>query len=686
MLGRSGRLVAATSMIVVAATAAGAEPRPCGPRLEAYEGYVLRQVELDGPFPFAAVFRRILKSLESDLPARGEPLSISEVNDAQDRVDKRVRATPTLLELPLSITAVTVLLENCDDEARQLDLVYWVFTTRIGAPSLALGDLNDRAREDPAHIASISEDASRLSLVPALRFDESDRLVAGAHAAWVHAPSGVRIFAEGAVSERYTTAALGVAGSREVESTLLWRASFGGGYRFEEQPVRGEEVRRGVAFGWFAGLTRPLSPLDGVARYAVQFEDGFAESSLRSPGFETDTHYRALKALTGVSGVSGRNDYAVSIGTELGSTTAATPSWYRILFDGAYNVRIAPRTPLFDHRALDLNGRLVGGWLEPVGQGRAPQSARFFGGVRPRMFSEVPDWPLLTAPMIRGYPDNRFYAQLTGDVSGRERFGSLNLTSAFTAWRRPLLPKDVYTNEGFLAAIAAEKTTARSSLSSYHESRDPAMADADTIAADADGVLISLEKHLSQLHVPDASAGALASCRASVRRGRATIRQAREQRKFRTVGNPNAPPGSLLAVVKQCETNLNGSLDDPTLHAAAVRLRQHVDAIERVFTKVDHAAVERKAKEDFALADRALDAFVHEINLVSVDPVAIFDVAYASPAVRDTFVRYSVGGGVRLTVGSMVSFSLGYAVNPNRGRGEPAGALFFEMRFADVLR
>ena len=84
--------------------------------------------------------------------------------------------------------------------------------------------------------------------------------------------------------------------------------------------------------------------------------------------------------------------------------------------------------------------------------------------------------------------------------------------------------------------------------------------------------------------------------------------------------------------------------------------------------------------------DRALTALVHEINLVSVDPVFIFDTAYIGPGPAPRLVRYGLGGGARLTLGSHVSFTAGYAVNANRGAGEPRGAVFLEMKFHDLIR
>jgi len=72
-----------------------------------------------------------------------------------------------------------------------------------------------------------------------------------------------------------------------------------------------------------------------------------------------------------------------------------------------------------------------------------------------------------------------------------------------------------------------------------------------------------------------------------------------------------------------------------------------------------------------------------DASSVMNDPVVVFDRAGGS----SSLVRYAAGGGLRVTLASTVSFQAGYAVNVNRGPGEPRGAFFIiGMRFHDVIR
>ena len=186
--------------------------------------------------------------------------------------------------------------------------------------------------------------------------------------------------------------------------------------------------------------------------------------------------------------------------------------------------------------------------------------------------------------------------------------------------------------------------------------------------------------------VPDDLSEALELCQESVEKALATVEKGRTSKSFGLLLNRSVR-GGLPLVIRDCEEDLNASLDRPEIHAAARRIEQERARIEDILqNRVDHQAVERRADEDFAIVDRALTAFVHEINLVSVDPVVLFDTAYIGPTASSAFVRHSVGGGLRVTLGSTASFTLGYAANLNRAAGEPRGSLFFELKVFDLIR
>ena len=74
-----------------------------------------------------------------------------------------------------------------------------------------------------------------------------------------------------------------------------------------------------------------------------------------------------------------------------------------------------------------------------------------------------------------------------------------------------------------------------------------------------------------------------------------------------------------------------------------------------------HQQVAKRAQEDSALATQVLDTFSKELNLLSVDPVLVYDVASLRTGAADTITRHALGAGVRLTIASHALFTVGYA-------------------------
>jgi hypothetical protein len=140
-------------------------------------------------------------------------------------------------------------------------------------------------------------------------------------------------------------------------------------------------------------------------------------------------------------------------------------------------------------------------------------------------------------------------------------------------------------------------------------------------------------------------------------------------------------------VAVACEEELNARLAGTPLSAelgALDKARVMLDDIVR--NKVNHQLVAKRAEQDSALGVRVLEAFTNEINLISLDPVFIYDVAALTNAATVDTTRHALGGGVRVTFASHVSFMGGYAVNLNRAPGEPSGAAFVSLKFIDLIR
>ena len=79
---------------------------------------------------------------------------------------------------------------------------------------------------------------------------------------------------------------------------------------------------------------------------------------------------------------------------------------------------------------------------------------------------------------------------------------------------------------------------------------------------------------------------------------------------------------------------------------------------------------------------RIVDALFDYVNIVAVSPVVVFDTSRIGP----NAVRHSAGGGIRFTMVSTVSFTMGWATNLGRQPGESRGAFFFSTEFRDLFR
>jgi hypothetical protein len=88
------------------------------------------------------------------------------------------------------------------------------------------------------------------------------------------------------------------------------------------------------------------------------------------------------------------------------------------------------------------------------------------------------------------------------------------------------------------------------------------------------------------------------------------------------------------------------------------------------------------ARQDMSKARKVLDTVMYELNVYSIAPVAVFDVARVWPAATGT--RYAVGGGVRFSLVNL-NLTVGYAANPSRRTGEGPGALFLTLEVMNLF-
>ena len=107
------------------------------------------------------------------------------------------------------------------------------------------------------------------------------------------------------------------------------------------------------------------------------------------------------------------------------------------------------------------------------------------------------------------------------------------------------------------------------------------------------------------------------------------------------------------------------------------------DQIKQVLAAIPSDVYVTRARKDLAPAHSVLDVFLYELNLYSISPVAMFDVARVWPST--TGVRYGVGGGLRFSLVN-VNLTMGYSANLHRLDTEKAGAFVFKLDVTNVFR
>ena len=123
------------------------------------------------------------------------------------------------------------------------------------------------------------------------------------------------------------------------------------------------------------------------------------------------------------------------------------------------------------------------------------------------------------------------------------------------------------------------------------------------------------------------------------------------------------------------------------LNGAARRFAAVRDQVADGFKRLRVPRYEAEANETVDYIGRVVDVFFNELNLVSVSPILMLDVAQIGSKRRPIGddPRYGVGLGLRLSLVN-VDFTAGYSVNPNPRRGEAPGAFVFTLTINDLFR
>jgi hypothetical protein len=664
-------------------------------------GFTVRSIRIDDPFGFLPWIKARQKraadqitTLIKDKPftyanAAGKALDIIEnENFLPDTSDARVK---------LRLELVTV--ANCT--SGNVDLIYRIYSTQIMPVLSARPEERVKERETPQDSAGQStvetKGASPFHLTPTAGYDSTDLLFGGGRFEFTPRNFGKLPFKsaiiKGEASSRMhnVSAALEGAYDSQVETgSGLAHAEWLINFEHYSLPTGAGDIRGGHLTAQFAGVTKPMLNGNVSLRFGAALEGGNRQtepgSLIIAPDTVANAGFGTLKLYGAIDSRLRNHIFTASYGLELGSVgPAARVDWHKHILDARHQFWYS----LGNHHLLDVESRFTLGRLSVPG--KVPLPERFFGGRNEEFLIASDTWQIRANPVIRAIPGSRFFQ--TVDGAGARQFFSYNLTAAYGIWRKTLVPEELTTDDDFKSELEGAITTVTSTLQNYYSSKDQHYNNVVAQLPAAQTALQDLKNAVTAAQASHADqADLFKACTRAVSGG------------LRRLGSAITPQGAdpygliasvlsddpdeiqLLKVNKACETDLNGVLHDANISATTSRVETLRKAMLAEFNQIDENRAQQQATADMAFTRRTLNTLFNDVNIYSISPVVVFDVARIGPrsgAVGGT--RYGPGAGIRFELATTAHFTLGYAWNVNQGPGEGRGNIFFAIGVRDLF-
>jgi hypothetical protein len=678
--------------------------------------YVTKVVRIKSPLDFLPGVSQRFDEIKRQLPIQTDKIfSASAVSAGRALIETQMKAAERNLDPRSRILIVFARIENCHETTPlQLDVVYWVLNSNYNSYfSHSWETKSDEiqrpatAMETGASPATATQAKRFFFVTPFIDYNRTRQLSGGANVV-IQTPGGIfdtaQLTASGSATSNSEEVQL--VGARAPQHTSLNYLEYRFAYAHTDTPAGNNRLREGTLSTQFFGATKPLGANHLVLRFGTSLEGGNRQTELNSPAFEghsiESSGYGALKSYFGATARTRSYSFALSYGLQAGTRGATTAiDFIKHIADIGLTARwfLKDDQPGEFHKSLAVEAQFTGGAIQTLG--RLPVAERFFGGNAVPNFIAGDSWRIRGGASIRSIPQNRLNATSTMDAIGGTSFYSANLTFSRAIWGRPIIPKEMAGDPQFLPTLTAARTSAREALITAYKNKltqvyEPLIANLAQVETDLTTLRILLENLPSDAgsEVKDAASDAHDSMvMAST-----------------TLEDKSTLPGKLDSLLKEPNTaacqdeencsiltqlrfNLGTLLDalnaahaDAASHQAKTildSLASQQPHLVNELNSLDFGEATRQADADMQMVGPVLNSFLNEINIVSVSPVGIFDVARIWPDRVGT--RFGIGGGVRL---SLVNFNvtLGYAVNPKPRFQESRGAFFFSMDVTELFR
>jgi hypothetical protein len=279
---------------------------------------------------------------------------------------------------------------------------------------------------------------------------------------------------------------------------------------------------------------------------------------------------------------------------------------------------------------------------------------------------------------------------------------SYNLTAAYALWRKALISSELANDGKFKSLLQGQLTSATSVEQLHYATKDHHYLN---LAAKLPDIKAALETLGAAVAAQEAVKDEFKACTAAIKiaifraKTAASSKSAKQYADVAALLSVSAAQGEdrLTKVIDACVPSLNGknsgiaepyrSLEEnPSVREAGANVNDIRQNMEGEFQKIDQRQAANKAKADMAFTRRTLSTLFNDVNIYSVSPVFVFDLArIGTEKAGIGGVRYGPGAGLRLELASTVHFTAGYAWNTRPGLGEGHGAVFFSLGVRDLF-
>jgi len=663
--------------------------------------YKVRSIRIDDPFLFLPWVKARQKRASAQITEliKSKPFTYADVSDKALKIIEDENFLPDTSDARVKFRLEFVSVENCTDN--QVDVVYRIYSTQILPVLSARPEERVKERQTPqapaGQTTTLTKESSPLHFVPTGGYDSTNLLFGGGRfeikprQIWKLPFQSALIKGEASSRMHDVSAALEVTYDSDIETPgWLAHANWLINFSHYSLPTGAGDIRGGHVMLHFAGVTKPLAGGNLSLRFGAALDGGNRQTEagnlILAPNTVANAGFGTLKLYGGMDSRFARNIFSATYGLELGSVgPAARVDWRKHIFDARHQFWYS----LGNHHLLDLEQRFTMGKLQIPGT--VPLPERFFGGNNEEFLIASDDWQIRANPVIRAIPGSRFFQ--TPEGAGGRSFFSYNLTAAYGIWRQTLVPEELTSDAEFNDQLEGSITSVTSTLEVFYYSKDPHYANvvaqlpaAQTALQDLETVVNTVQgTHAGQ--VPDLFEACTDAIKAVSRRIKNAISTSRvPYGSIAEVLSEDPDDDQLLNVRQACETDLNGTLKDASLTPATGRVETLRTQLTAEFNQIDTKKAAEKAKDEMAFTRRTLNTLFNDVNIYSISPVFVFDMARIGP--RDSAfsaTRYGPGAGIRFELATTAHFTFGYAWNVKRGPGEGRGNIFFAIGVRDLF-